>query len=117
MKTWVSHAYNHLCLGVHGPLELLKINSPLRRRRRLGRTILGWVEGNIANSTSRHLNVANISIPSELVYLQFFSQYRGSSLVKEGLEDNDLITILDEAHEGTKHAFFFGHLSAPNVHL
>jgi hypothetical protein len=46
-----------------------------------------------------------------------FSQYRGSLLVKEGLEDNDLITILDEAHERTKHAFFLGHLSAPNVHL
>jgi hypothetical protein len=64
------------------------------------------MEGNIADSTAGHLDVANISVPSELVCLQFFSQYRCSLLVKKGLEDNDLITILDEAHEGTKHAYF-----------
>lgn len=70
MRILVSHAYNHLCLGVHGPFELLKVDSPLRCRRGLGGTILGRVEGNIADGTAGHLNVANISIPSKLVSAQ-----------------------------------------------
>lgn len=112
----VWHAYNHLGLRVHGSLELLKVNSPLRCRRGLGGTILGRVERNIADSTTRHLNVANISIRSELVSPQSSRNIGAPYWSKKG---SKIMTSSPSSIKPMKALSmpFFYHLSATNVHL
>lgn len=112
----MAHPYNHLCLRVHGTLELLKVNSPLRCRRGLGGTILGRVERNISDSTAGHLNVANISIPSELVSPQSSCNIGIAYWSKKG---SKIMTSSPSSMKPMKALSmpFFGHLLAPNVDL
>lgn len=79
------HTYNHARLGGEGPLELVKVDSPISSGRCPLGAIGRRVQGNVLDDPTRHLNVADI-------------------LVKERLEDNDLIAGLDETHEGAQHA-------------
>lgn len=115
-KILVARPYNHLCLRVHGTLELLKINSPLRCRRCLGGTILGRVERNITDSTTGHLNVANISIPSELVSPQSSRNIEAPYWSKKG---SKIMTSSPSSMKPMKALSMpgLGHLSAPNVYL
>lgn len=99
---WLS-TDNHLSFGVHSTLKLLKVDGPLRRRGGSGSTILGRVKWDITDSTTGHLDVANISARG--ISKPVLSQAQCSLLVKEGLKDDDFVTRLNEAHESTEHAY------------
>lgn len=117
MKTLGFYAYDHLCLRVHGTLELLKVNSPLRCRRGLGGTVLRRVERNIADSTAGHLNVANISIPSELVSPQSSRNIGAPYWSKKGSKIMTSSPSSMKPIKALSMPFFFCHLSALNAHL
>ncbi|KAB8345847.1 hypothetical protein FH972_022902 [Carpinus fangiana] len=77
--------HDHARLGCDGGRQLVEVDGPLVGRRRRRGARLGRVHGHVDDLAAGHLNVGDV-------------------LVEEGLEDNDLVAGLEEAHEGREHA-------------
>lgn len=87
LADWVMRAieYNHTGLVVDGSLELVHVKGPFTCRGLLAGALLRRVQGHVDDLAAGHLNVVDV-------------------LVEERLEDNDLVTGLDKAHEGREHS-------------
>ena len=95
--------HNHLGLRVDGALKLLKVNGPLRSGRSTSGAISRRVKRDVANSATRHLDVANVPWTASAWDCLFTSL--AYSLVEKRLENNDLIALFNETHERTQHSF------------
>lgn len=67
-------------------LELGEVDGPFARGSRLARAVGGRVQRHVDHLAAGHFDVGDV-------------------LVEEGLEDDDLVARLEEAHESREHAF------------
>ncbi len=97
-------------------LELVKVDGPLGGRQRLDSAFLGRMHRNVDNLAPGHLNVADVptkcghvssvcAMAVPRLALIGWPNAGAYLLVKEGLENDDLIAGLDEGHERTEHAY------------
>lgn len=77
--------HNHACALRDLALQLLHVKCPFTSGSGLCCAVRRRVQRHVNDLAARHLDVGNV-------------------LVEEGLEDNDLVAGLEEAHEGGEHA-------------